>query len=482
MQGAKVLWSSVDEMRRVRCRMAIAFLLLGLLALFGAGAVAYQMLVGVRAPLDEARRAEIKVLHTAEIARHGTAIGAELYRHAISPLAPGESANLRARAEEIAEHMQRLGPLIDAGEEDSYQRAQALFKSFHAVTAQALAATERGQQDAVVELLQDQMLPVLAEAREIADEMIESNQAAAAAYLHEGNERMRNVLWVVLVAAFLFILLIAGAGCYSFRIVRRQQERITDQMSRLEQAVADLDAFAGRVAHDIRAPLGPVLLAAEQLQRSRDPQVVERMADRILRSARSANELIESLLAFSRAGQATPGGQCDTAVAVERALDETRDAASEANVDLKVEPASHRVAIEEPLLSQLLVNLIGNAIRYMPEERRERRVRVSARRRGAMVRLEVADTGRGIPSGERDRVFQPFYRDTLAHPGVRGTGLGLATVRRIVEAHGGSVGISDAPEGGACVWFTVPTVPSAVTAPVEVDAPEQSLEQPGQLL
>jgi signal transduction histidine kinase len=75
------------------------------------------------------------------------------------------------------------------------------------------------------------------------------------------------------------------------------------------------------------------------------------------------------------------------------------------------------------------------------------------RRDGEAWRVSVTDNGRGIPADERDRLFELYSRGSTA---VEGTGIGLATARRAVEAHGGRIGITDAPERGATVWFTLP--------------------------
>lgn len=105
------------------------------------------------------------------------------------------------------------------------------------------------------------------------------------------------------------------------------------------------------------------------------------------------------------------------------------------------------------LLEQVLDNLLRNAICYTGSSP-IRRVRVTAVGQRHLVRFSVADTGPGVPSGERARVFEPFFR--IEPRAGRGVGLGLATVRRIVESLGGATGVDDNPGGGAVFWFTLP--------------------------
>jgi signal transduction histidine kinase len=458
--SAEALLRSVGT-HRVRRRMILAFVLLALMAVLGGSLVAYQMFIGLRTPIERARDAERKVLHAAEIGRHSASIAAGLYRGTLEPLSPELIAEIEERMQRIGLHLADIGPLV-TDEQDLYAQALPLFARAHRVIAGALEAGDTDRATYGQEL-NAQLVPILSEARVLTEEMIARNRAEAATQLHRSNDRMRLVLWATLAWTCLFILLIAAAGCYTVRIVRRQQRQIGDQMKRLELAIRDLDAFAGRIAHDLRGPLAPILLAGEHLQRNVDLPGVGRSADRIVRAARRADELIESLLAFSRAGEARPG-RCDAARATARALEETLDAADQAAIDLRTEVAPVEVAIEEPLLAQSLQNLIGNAIRYMPDDATDRRITVRSHRTDGEVRFTVADTGRGIPPADRESVFRPFYRraDNAQAPG---TGLGLATVRRIVEAHRGSVGIRDNPGGGALLWFTVPTAPPAAEQP-----------------
>ena len=101
----------------------------------------------------------------------------------------------------------------------------------------------------------------------------------------------------------------------------------------------------------------------------------------------------------------------------------------------------------------MIDNLLANAIRHASG-----RVVVGWRERGDALRIEVRDDGPGIPIEHREKVFELFHRVPGTEGG--GAGLGLAIVREVVASHGGEVGAEDAPEGGACVWFEIPRVPS----------------------
>lgn len=111
------------------------------------------------------------------------------------------------------------------------------------------------------------------------------------------------------------------------------------------------------------------------------------------------------------------------------------------------------VACSPGVLMSMIPNLVENAIKYIgcgPVKE----VRVRARTQGLMTRVEVADTGPGVPQGLASKVFDPYVRAPgLKQPGI---GLGLATVRRLAESHGGSVGVTKNGATGSVFWFELP--------------------------
>src|SRR5262249_3905305 len=162
------------------------------------------------------------------------------------------------------------------------------------------------------------------------------------------------------------------------------------RMVEIEQINRDLDAFAGRVAHDLRGPLSPIMLSAARLRRGVvRPEVIEEAASRITRSAERANTLIESLLGFSRAGSDArrdldgPSWAHDV---VERALKAVSESAESAGVELSKDVSPVQVSIDASLLEEVLDNLLVNAIRYMGA-RTPRRVSIRVRSSGSVARF-----------------------------------------------------------------------------------------------
>jgi CheY-like chemotaxis protein/anti-sigma regulatory factor (Ser/Thr protein kinase) len=118
-------------------------------------------------------------------------------------------------------------------------------------------------------------------------------------------------------------------------------------------------------------------------------------------------------------------------------------------------PENLNVRADSTRFRQILMNLLGNAIKFTPEGGR---IRLSAQEAGGFVRVEVRDSGPGIPVEEQQRIFEAFYRLGQSEKGTEGTGLGLAITRRLVELHEGQLGIESKPGEGSCFYFTLPIV------------------------
>ncbi|HVJ94236.1 MAG TPA: HAMP domain-containing sensor histidine kinase, partial [Labilithrix sp.] len=154
---------------------------------------------------------------------------------------------------------------------------------------------------------------------------------------------------------------------------------------------------------------------------------------------------------------ATPpeGVEADVGDVLRDVLEELRPSAEATSTSLQLEPPtpSMRVACSPGVLISIVSNLVGNAIKHM-DAAAIRRITVRTSDQRSAVRIEVCDTGPGVPPSERERIFDPYAR--AASAGVPGLGLGLATVRRLAEAHGGRVGVSPNEPTGSIFWFELP--------------------------
>jgi signal transduction histidine kinase len=241
-------------------------------------------------------------------------------------------------------------------------------------------------------------------------------------------------------------------------MLRQQRHQLDEYTTRLETANGDLDAFAGRVAHDLTNALAPIVMAPAALRRlgAASPQVLE-VADRTERCSRRAITLVSALLAFSRAAQGVqPDEQAEVEPVLKDVLEEIAPLAAQldASIELGAIPDLH-VRCSPGLLHTVLANLCNNAVKYL-EGRDNRRVSISVSRDGAACRIEVADTGRGIPKEAQAKIFQPFFR--IERSRVPGSGIGLATVRRILDARGGRIAVQSAVGVGSSFVVWLPLV------------------------
>jgi signal transduction histidine kinase len=344
------------------------------------------------------------------------------------------------------------------------------------VYADAAYAIRMGQASRASELLTREA-SVTATVHDALDDLEEAHRESVVMKLRAAHQKAASMVIVELVLAGVFLVGMVGIFGGMLSMLRRQRRRLADYTTRLEMANADLDAFAGRVAHDLRSALGPIVMAPSLLRGSpADLDLVLKTADRTERSSRRAIAIVDALLAFSRGSRGVEADEYGTVrSAMKDVLDELAPLAEQLDVSIEVEalPDVH-VRCSPGLLHIVLVNLCGNAVKYL-EGRPERRVCISAYCEDAWFRLEVEDTGPGIPKDAQEKIFEPFYR--VAGTRVPGIGIGLATVRRILDACGGRVAVeSDVARGGARFQVWLPLAPSPPAPPPshEPDEPRAS--------
>jgi signal transduction histidine kinase len=235
-----------------------------------------------------------------------------------------------------------------------------------------------------------------------------------------------------------------------------------------EERSDELEIFASRVAHDILNPVAAAEMSALRAIRSGKALEVSGL-ESLVRSLRRARFIADALLDFARAG-ARPSPEETTGVR-EATTGAIADVVAEAGIlgiEIVATPiADAEVACSRGALASILGNLLTNAVRYMGASA-IRRVFVRSEAAGNRVRFEVEDTGPGLPRAGEKSLFDPFVRGENASG--TGVGLGLATVKRLVDAHGGSVRADVGQAGGCLVEFELPriararrrTVPSAL--------------------
>ena len=257
-------------------------------------------------------------------------------------------------------------------------------------------------------------------------------------------------------------LLLAMLNEFALALEHRQAAAARSEM--LAQARQELlrANLLRAISHDLRTPLTGISGNANILMRGA-PGLKEEKKQRLYTDIYDDSmwlmRLVENVLAVTRIENGSVQLSLEAELVEEVAQEALRHLSrhsGEHAVKLSVQGEMLMARMDPQLIAQVLVNLADNAVKYTPPGSR---IEISARRDGAMVRLEVADDGPGIPPGAREKLFEMFYTAEAKHgDGRRGLGIGLSLCRSIVEAHGGSIGVRDNLPHGTVFFFTLPAV------------------------
>ncbi|MBZ5736736.1 sensor histidine kinase [Nocardioides mangrovi] len=221
----------------------------------------------------------------------------------------------------------------------------------------------------------------------------------------------------------------------------------TRELKRSNEALA---AFAGQVSHDLRNPLTAVSMSLKMMDEEIDgDEDLAFLLKRAIGGADRMQSLIDDLLKFARVGGELQRGPVDFAAVVRDALEDLAVPLSDATVMVGDLPTILGDAVQ---LRAVVQNLVANAAKFT-RAGAPPHIEIDSSRTGERWRIVICDRGPGIPEDQRERVFLPLAR---IDEEVEGSGIGLSTCRRIIEAHGGRIGLADAPYGGTCAWFELP--------------------------
>ena len=239
------------------------------------------------------------------------------------------------------------------------------------------------------------------------------------------------------------------------RLNEELEQRVAKRTSELEAANRQLESFSYSISHDLRAPLRAIAGFTDLLMQYAAPRLTAEqraLFERVAANVGKMNALIDDLLEFSRTSRSSvEATQFSLRALVDEVVREQRAAYPRAEVQIGALP---QVTADRPMLRQVVVNLINNALKFSSKVERPR-VEIGCSGHGRDAVYFVRDNGAGFDMRYADKLFGVFQRLHRADE-FEGTGVGLAIVRQIIQRHGGRVWTESAPGRGATFFFTIP--------------------------
>ncbi|WP_439491928.1 ATP-binding protein [Bosea sp. (in: a-proteobacteria)] len=395
------------------------------------GAVARDLKDGFTAE----RRADVTLRYDILYSRR-TVLTSDHYRSKF-----GQDADIIMLAEDASQRILRIAPLVDALERSDLQteRVDALLgelASLAQITERLLNTTN------------------LAQSRI----RVQDRAELSAAYQQLGGAM------TALIASLALIVVYLGAQLYHIRIARRRFEKLSIQNAkaakRAEAGARAKSIFLATMSHEIRTPLNGIIGMVDIMREAAmDPTQRKRLgvigdcSDTLL-------ALIDDILDYSKLESGAvdfeirPFDLGEVCSAVANVMGRR---AEDKGIALQVEHPPAVITTDPTRLRQLLFNLVGNAVKFTDTGW----VRIiCSLEAGDRLRVEVEDTGIGIPEAARERLFQDFSQlDVTINRRFGGSGLGLAICRRLIGSLGGEIGVASREGRGTRFWFTLPVGP-----------------------
>jgi signal transduction histidine kinase len=348
------------------------------------------------------------------------------------------------------------------GERELWGRTANDIVAVRATANQTVAAIEHGDADGAKRLVRQDLRAAVDRASADILSNVELNASAADMDGHLIARRRRTSMQAAIALALASVALTALAALLVYRISMQHDALQRRHAAILAATNAELEVFASRVSHDILSPLSSTRLAIDSALKAEPNEAIRRKLQRGAGGLDRVTRIARALFDFARSGaRPGPGERGDVRNVVNEVVDEYRPMADQAGACLDASvPAHGLVACNEGLLTAALSNLVQNAITHL-DAGPGKRVDIVAADAGDRVHIDVRDTGPGLAPGSEALVFEPYVRGPDS--GQPGLGLGLATVKRIVETHGGTVGVESRVGFGCRFWIELPRATAAVS-------------------
>ena len=283
-------------------------------------------------------------------------------------------------------------------------------------------------------------------------------------------QTVRNTALAGLGGLFLLILVLSNRQAQRKKWVAAKAHN--EKLKHLDKLK---DEFLANTSHELRTPLNGIMGIAESLLGGSGgnlPAPVQDKLKTVYTSGKRLSHLIDDILDFSKMKsgamklEQTP---VDLRVAVDMVFELVQPRTDAKGIDLikDLDPDLGMVMADENRLQQILINLVGNAVKFTTKGS----IKVSAKMEVNQIVVGVHDTGMGIPAADQARIFQSFQQvDGTASRTHGGTGLGLAISKRLVELQGGSIWVNSEPEQGTTFFFTLKPAHSSFSADARIDS------------
>jgi two-component system OmpR family sensor kinase len=351
---------------------------------------------------------------------------------------------------------------LPTGELEAWNKFNETSQALAKQVRTAMAFTKGKQPERARKHLEEEIKPVRDDLDQLSNDLTEKNAEETKRllkYIELQRTRTALVGAGVLLAAVLISLVVAWRIT---ALLRRQGTTIDEQLAELDRRNRELDAFASRVAHDLVGPLSPLKGYLTLIRRSKtisDGQVLEMIASAEAGASRM-QDMVEALLRFCRAGTPSDVAVAELDTAVSTILTELAQVADKEKVHLERQLDTQvTVKCSAQLLQSIAQNLLSNAVKYTAG-RTEPKVTVRVSKDRGEALLQVSDNGRGMSAESQRSLFQPFFRAPEAR-GLPGHGLGLATTKRLVEAHRGTISVQSELNVGTTVTVRFPLAMAA---------------------
>ena len=240
--------------------------------------------------------------------------------------------------------------------------------------------------------------------------------------------------------------------------LRQQKRELQESYTRLKKLEELRDNLVLMIVHDLRSPVALIAGYLDLIKGRAATKLNEEERDFIDVASRSAAKLLDmvsSVLDVSRleAGKMPLNRRaCDPAVVAREVINSLVIVVGQRCLSVESEPAPVLACADQEIIRRVIVNLVGNALKFTPKDCP---IRITVSRKDSIVRVAVTDTGPGIPVEYQARVFEKFGQ-VDKHAPKHSTGLGLTFCKLAVEAHGGKIGVESEIGKGSTFWFTLP--------------------------